>query len=269
MKQIFVIEDLCNGCRLCQTLCSSLEKGVFNDGSGVTRIRVLKVPGEEQDIPILNCTGACVRSLFEESQPTCVSVCPTGALVFEEVDGIMSRRLELEGARKAHSLGIHLDLRKAFQTRNPDEKVKLLRWFTISRAIVESLPSCVFLIRDTLGLDLRPWWNLFTSATGLELDYQEFVTAGERVMNLERAFNVREGFRRKDDHPSIRMMTEDVPHFGYPRLDSTLFNRMLDEYYEENGWNRETSIPTRKKLEALGMGEIADEIQGLEKGAKE
>jgi aldehyde:ferredoxin oxidoreductase len=168
---------------------------------------------------------------------------------------------DLISREELDQLGIHLDLRKAFQGRNPDEKGKLLRWFTISRAIVESLPSCVFLIRDTLGLDLRPWWNLFVSATGLNIAYEEFVTAGERVMNLDRVFNVREGFGRGDDRLPVRMMTEDVPHFGYRRIDTALLDKMLDEYYGANGWSLKTSIPSRTKLEQLKMSDIADELE--------
>ena len=161
-------------------------------------------------------------------------------------------------------LGIDLDLRLAFQGRVPEQKGKLLRWFTISRAIVESLPSCVFLVRDTLGLDMRPWLDLFNAATGAELDYAEFVLAGERLMNLDRAFNVREGYRRTDDCPPIRMATEDVPFFGYPKLAPSIFEPMLDEYYEANGWSVATSIPTRSKLEELGLGDVADEFDALE-----
>jgi aldehyde:ferredoxin oxidoreductase len=161
------------------------------------------------------------------------------------------------------SLGIDLDLKLALDTRNPREKGKLLRWFTISRAIVESLPSCVFLIRDTLGFDLRPWWNLFRTATGLEMGYQEFLKAGERTMNLDRAFNIREGFRRIDDRPPLRMATEDVPHFGYSKLEPSLFDPMLDEYYQANGWDAATSIPCRRKLEELGLMQVADELESL------
>jgi len=80
-------------------------------------------------------------------------------------------------------------------------------------------------------------------------------------MNLDRLFNVREGFRREDDRLPIRMMTEDVPYFGYPRIDSGLLDKMLDEYYQENGWSLKTSIPTRTKLNQLNMGEIADELE--------
>lgn len=160
-------------------------------------------------------------------------------------------------------LGIDLDLKLAFEGRNPEQKGRLLRWFTISRAIVESLPSCVFLVRDTLGLDMRPWWKLFMAATGVELDYASFVMTGERLLNLDRAFNVREGFRRADDRPPTRMATEDVPYFGYRKLSPDVFEPMLDEYYEANGWSVATSIPTRHKLKELGMTDVADAFDAL------
>jgi len=152
-------------------------------------------------------------------------------------------------------LGIEFDLYKAFDGRNPDEKGKMLRWFTISRAIVESLPSCVYMIRDTLGLDLHPWWNLFKAATGADLDYAEFVKVGERVLNLDRLFNVREGYRRSEDYPPYRMVHEDVKYFGFSKLSSDIFDPMLDEYYSANEWDIKTSIPTVKKLSELGLVE--------------
>ena len=160
-----------------------------------------------------------------------------------------------------HSLGIDLDLKLAFDTRNPEQKGELLRWFTISRAIIEALPSCVFLVRDTLGLDMRPWWKLFEAATGVKLEYQEFIRAGERVMNLDRLFNVREGFTRKDDRVPYRMSHEDVPHFGYKKIDDTLLNGMLDEYYGANGWDLETTVPTRGKLTELGLTDTIPDLE--------
>jgi Fe-S-cluster-containing hydrogenase component 2 len=104
MKQIYAIEDLCNGCRLCQTFCSSLVSKVFDYDSEDVRINVIKVPGEEQDIPVVNCNGKCARPLFGEDCPTCVSVCPTGALVYEEQKDVVLKRLELEEARRCQSV---------------------------------------------------------------------------------------------------------------------------------------------------------------------
>jgi hypothetical protein len=59
------------------------------------------------------------------------------------------------------------------------------------------------------------------------------------------------------------MATEDVPYFGYRKLDPEIFDPMLDEYYEANGWSVRTSIPTRSKLEGLGLGDVADEFDAL------
>jgi aldehyde:ferredoxin oxidoreductase len=159
-----------------------------------------------------------------------------------------------------------LHLLKAFQGRDPEEKGKMLRWFSISRAVVESLPGCVFLVRDTLGLDMRPWLRLFRAATGVELDYNEFLRAGERVLNLDRAFNVREGFRREDDRLPVRVMTESVPFFGFPPVTQAVLDGMLDEYYGANGWDLATSIPTPEKLKELGLEDVVAGLSGLTRG---
>jgi Fe-S-cluster-containing dehydrogenase component len=101
MKRIYVIEDLCNGCRLCQTFCSSLKQGVFSEQA---RIWILKPPGEERDIPILDCIGACIRPIAEDGTPTCVSVCPTGALYYAEAQQAVELRLTWETARRLQPL---------------------------------------------------------------------------------------------------------------------------------------------------------------------
>lgn len=102
MKRIYVIEDLCNGCRLCETFCSSLANGVF--AARPSRIRVARVAGEEKDVPLVNCDGRCVRPWDGIGSPTCVAVCPTGALIYEELDGAVAKRQGLEAARREHSL---------------------------------------------------------------------------------------------------------------------------------------------------------------------
>jgi hypothetical protein len=76
--------------------------GVFGGDSG--RIKVLKLPGEECDVPIVDCGGKCLRPIFEEGQPTCVSLCPTGALIYEEKDGAISKRLLYETSKREHSV---------------------------------------------------------------------------------------------------------------------------------------------------------------------
>lgn len=101
IKRIYVIEDLCNGCRLCQSMCSSLADGVFSDQA---RIKIVKVPGEERDIPVVDCNGRCVRCINDDGVPTCVSLCPTGALIYATQAEAVEMRLEYEAARSAYSM---------------------------------------------------------------------------------------------------------------------------------------------------------------------
>ena len=100
MKRIFVIDELCNGCRLCQTFCSSLEAGVFSEAA---RLRVLKVAGEEQDLPQVDCGGMCLRA-DRAGEPLCVEICPTGALFYADPAEAGEQRQAWEAARQAQSL---------------------------------------------------------------------------------------------------------------------------------------------------------------------
>jgi Fe-S-cluster-containing dehydrogenase component len=101
LQRIYVIEDLCNGCRLCESFCASLEMGVFGDHG---LIKVIKLPGEERDIPVIDCSGMCVRPIYDDGMPTCVSLCPTGALIFAEHAEAIDKRLAWENARQTHGL---------------------------------------------------------------------------------------------------------------------------------------------------------------------
>ncbi|THB71655.1 MAG: aldehyde:ferredoxin oxidoreductase [Desulfovibrio sp.] len=78
---------------------------------------------------------------------------------------------------------------------------------------------------------------------------------GERVYNLERLFNTREGFTRADDTIPERFFTEPLTvgeHAGAV-LTREQFQTMMDEFYAERDWDPETTRPNAAKLEALGL----------------
>ena len=54
------------------------------------------------------------------------------------------------------------------------------------------------------------------------------------------------------------MVGPSIPD-GIP-LDLAQFSAVLDRYYELRGWNPETGWPTRARLEALGLGDVADDV---------
>jgi len=78
---------------------------------------------------------------------------------------------------------------------------------------------------------------------------------GERIVCLERCFNIREGFKRKDDALPRRMLSEPLRQGG-PAENQTVegFDKLLDEYYEAAGYTKE-GIPTVEKLKDLGIEE--------------
>jgi aldehyde:ferredoxin oxidoreductase len=42
------------------------------------------------------------------------------------------------------------------------------------------------------------------------------------------------------------------------RVGADMFNTVLDEYYEWRGWEKESGLQTRARLEELGMEDVAD-----------
>jgi aldehyde:ferredoxin oxidoreductase len=85
---------------------------------------------------------------------------------------------------------------------------------------------------------------------GVEMDGARFLEAGERIYNLTRQFNVREGFSRKEDRlpPRLAEVREDT---GW-RIAPEDFERMLDEYYSLRGWDKDGK-PTAETLRRLQL----------------
>ena len=49
------------------------------------------------------------------------------------------------------------------------------------------------------------------------------------------------------------------------KIDEAQWNKMLDDYYDLHGWDRETSFPTRKALADLDLDYVADELEKIGK----
>ena len=115
------------------------------------------------------------------------------------------------------------------------------------------LSTCKFM--SYAGVNPEHWAQMLSTSTGWDLGAEELLTVGERVHNLQRLFNVREGFRRSDDQLPDRVLS--VPEFGaYEDEDNCViqdYQQLLDEYYEACGWDKDTGIPGKEKLKELGL----------------
>jgi len=104
--------------------------------------------------------------------------------------------------------------------------------------------------------------DFFKAVQGFTLKSKELLKLGERAWNLEKAFNVREGLDRRHDTLPPRLMNEPIREGSSKGSVITReeLDRMLNDYYAARGWDR-NGIPTRAKLEELGLKDIADDLK--------
>ncbi|MCQ5377778.1 MAG: aldehyde ferredoxin oxidoreductase C-terminal domain-containing protein, partial [Candidatus Methanomethylicia archaeon] len=155
------------------------------------------------------------------------------------------------------------DVKKAGGRLTTEEKGPLLKWSYDSRAVLDSLEFCLFVSRGRLYTDFRPYAKAMTAATGINYDWKGLLAVGERICNLERAFNVREGASRKDDTIPERFLKQ--PAEGGSVGSIVPLERMLDDYYVARGWDLATGKPTRATLERVGLKQVADELERMGK----
>ena len=85
---------------------------------------------------------------------------------------------------------------------------------------------------------------------------------GEKVFTLLKAYTIREGLSRADDAWQDRFYEEPMPEG--PAKGAVLSREevedTLDEYYELRGWDKNSGLPTTKKLNDLGLHDIAKDL---------
>jgi len=129
-------------------------------------------------------------------------------------------------------------------------------------AAIDSLGLCRFTFD---GVGLPRYLKLIRAITGWKWSEEDFYTVGERIFNLERCFNVREGFRRQDDYIPQRFHTE--PLTMGPKKGSFIpqeeYEKLLNDYYHQREWDTASGVPTRLKLYSLGLDFAAKELAKL------
>lgn len=152
-----------------------------------------------------------------------------------------------------------LNLKNTVGRSDTDERIgPLVKETEDFASLIDSLLIC----RLTRGLwpDFEARFSglaeLYALVTGFEFNSYEMRKAGERITNLKKLFNVREGWKRADDCLPSRM-GEPLPDGSMKgaRISGAEMDGFLDSYYRARGWNEKTGIPTEKKLSDLGLGE--------------
>jgi len=104
--------------------------------------------------------------------------------------------------------------------------------------------------------------DVIQAITGWNIETLELLKAGERVLTMARAFNVREGFTADDDVLPPRMAEPiDSEPIDRWRIDPDDFLEARSLYYGMMGWDETTGVPKGWKLHELGLGWVADLIE--------
>ena len=124
--------------------------------------------------------------------------------------------------------------------------------------------------------------QIFSAITGKETDEAGLNMVGERIFNLQRAIQLRHGWNPiKDDVPLDYFFEQplkegemffDIDCLAPGKdgeviskvgaiLDREAFEKMKREYYKLRGWDVESGLPTRARLEELALGDISRDLE--------
>ena len=161
-----------------------------------------------------------------------------------------------------------------------DAKTKVTKWFDDRAQLKDSLLLCDwcfprvlkgFNTVEELEAAENYYGNVDAEAemlaplTGLDIITADLDKAGERIRNLDRALHIRNYNRSRKVDTSGEWVYEYPEKTDGTKLDKAMFDKILDSYYENRGWDKKTGWPTRAKLEELELKDVADELESMGK----
>jgi aldehyde:ferredoxin oxidoreductase len=159
---------------------------------------------------------------------------------------------------------------KAVDASTPEGKEFPVKWYQESKGIIDALGFCAG--QDSSTSFEYPGHTemaeMLSALVGKEYTEEDLKIVGERIYNVEQAYNIRCGLGRKDDSIPERFFDKKTPTSKNAKIktvDRKKFEAMKDKYYKLRGWDIETAIPTRERLEELGLYDIADDMDALRK----
>lgn len=122
-------------------------------------------------------------------------------------------------------------------------------------AVLDSLIVCKFL-RKCFSDFYGEGAELLSKVTGWDCSSDELKRIGERIHNLKKLFNMREGWRVEDDWLPERLLSEALPT-GVAQgvgLSANELREMIGGYYQARGWDESGFVP-KEKLKELGLAD--------------
>ncbi|MDY7078976.1 MAG: aldehyde ferredoxin oxidoreductase family protein [Chloroflexota bacterium] len=142
---------------------------------------------------------------------------------------------------------------KAADRLSTEGKGRLVKRTMIVSAVLDALGICKVPVLSVVGdYSLENEAALTAALTGWDMDADELALVGERIINLERLFNLRHGASREDDDLPDRFTEERVSDPGPTQGMTVEIRRMVGDFYAAMGWDEE-GHPTLDKLDELDL----------------
>lgn len=175
---------------------------------------------------------------------------------YELFDTCVSNTGTIETSRQVDRVRFGLSSRD--EPFNPDDVVALTARTKGCMQFEDSLGVCRFNTRTNMSLLVEA----VKAATGWDITFEEAMEIGRRSVNLLRAFNLRHGITADKDRPSPRYASTPVdgPAQGVSIMPH--WDKMVADYYQQMGWERESGKPVPDTLRSLGLGHVVADIWG-------
>jgi aldehyde:ferredoxin oxidoreductase len=129
-------------------------------------------------------------------------------------------------------------------------------------SFMDVLDICVFTTAPVRITTFDEITKIVQAVTGWNISFWEIMKAGERGVTMARCFNLKHGLTTRDDYLPERMYQ---PAKGGPQEGSFIPKEVFADgvrlYYEMNGWDRQTSVPTQGKLIELGLDWLREDMR--------
>jgi aldehyde:ferredoxin oxidoreductase len=125
-------------------------------------------------------------------------------------------------------------------------------------AVLDAMGVCVFPPHND-GMDMNELAQLVSCALGRSWTSEDLLETGDRIWNLERLFNLREGFTKADDTLPPRLLDEPMKE-GPAKGHVVELEQLLQDYYKARHWDP-NGVPTPEVLDKLGLAEEGKRIQ--------
>lgn len=143
-----------------------------------------------------------------------------------------------------------------------EHKPEAVAFFENMNAVIDSIGICknVTWQQSEESPGLPEFADLLSAATGYNFTAKKLLKIGERIYNVERAYNAREGLTRENDTFPDKFFEEPI-ETKIKVLDRNTFEKLKDRYYRHRGWDVRTGNPTKAKLDELGLNYIANDLK--------